>query len=59
MMVSPRMFTESFVGSHLWHFQNRGVIYMLLFNISRGFFCFFFSFRSTKDGLVGGEEGCH
>lgn len=30
------------VHSHLlvclWHFQNRGVVYMLLFNISRGVF---------------------
>lgn len=47
----PWMFTESFVS--LWHFQNRGVIGMLLFNIS---IVLFFSFCFAKDGTIGDKE---
>lgn len=58
MMVSPWMFRVICWFASLWHFQNRTVIYMLLFNVSRGFvlFCFSFSFRSSKNGIGGGEE---
>ena len=51
MMVFPWMFTESFVS--LWHFQNRGVIGMLLFNIS---IVLFFSFCFAKDGTIDDKE---
>lgn len=42
---------ESFVS--LWHFQNKGVICMLLFKMS---IVLFFSFCSTKDGTIGDKE---
>lgn len=59
MMVSPWMFTESFVGSHLFGISKTEELFtgILLFNISRDFcFCFCFSFRSGKDGIVGEER---
>ena len=51
MMVFPWMSMESFVS--LWHFQNKGVICMLLFKMS---IVLFFSFCSTKNGTIGDKE---